>query len=156
MPPTTWEIPAAAGLMWLVSAALLLPGGRGAVALVFGGGWVWPVGSEALVASIGGLVTGDVGAGLDAGSVALLPGPVAVYAAIGAGMLLLAAATVCAAMLWRRNFGAGSRTGMADRSEVEAVLGLSRLRTVRPIIRPDLHPAGRRTRGAQPAAGGPS
>lgn len=153
MPPTTWEIPAAAGCAWLVSAALLLPGGRGAAALVFGGGWVWPVGPDALVASIGGLATGDVGAGLDAGGVALLPGTVAVYAAIAAGMLLLAAATACAAVFWRRNLGAGSQTGMADRSEVQAVLGLSRLRTVRPLIRPDLHPSGR---AAQPAAGGPS
>lgn len=148
VPPTTWEMPAAAAMTWLVAAAALLPGGRGAAALVFGGGWVWPAGSDALLDSIGGLFTGDVGAGLSAGDAALLPGAAAVYAVIGGGVLLLISVTAWAGLLWRRNFGSGSRTGMADRAEVEAVLGLGRLRKVRGVICPDLYP--RRRAGSTP------
>lgn len=144
--PSTWEIPAAFGLTWLVAAALILPGGRGAAGALFGGGWVWPQGSHALVAAVGGLFTGDVAAGLVVGDAALLPSAAVVYAVIAAGQLLLVAGTVWAGLWWRRTFGSGSRTGMADRGEVEAVLGVSRLRAARSLIRPGLYPAGRTAR----------
>ena len=43
-----------------------------------------------------------------------------------------------------RNVALADSLGMATTAEAEKLLGLSRLRTVAPIVRPDLHPDGRR------------
>ena len=80
--PLSWEIPAAAMLGWLAGGLLLLPAARATTALLSGGGWVWPADGAALLASIGGLLTGDPAAGLPPARAADLPGTGAVYAAV--------------------------------------------------------------------------
>jgi len=139
VPPTTWEIPAAAALAWLLTAALLFPAGRGAAAWVFGSGWVWPAGTEALLASVGGLATGHPSAGLTAAQATAVPAAGAVYAVIAIAELLLVAATVVAVRIWWTTMGPGSVRGMASRAEAEAVLGLGQLRKVRTLLRPDIY-----------------
>jgi type IV secretion system protein VirD4 len=150
--PTGWEIPAAAVLLWLVAGALLLPAGRAAAALLTGGGWVWPDGSAALIASVGGLLTGDPTAGLDSGQIAALPPSAAVYGVTAGALALFLAASGGAAWAAHRWLGGG--TGMATPSEVADVLGRPRLRRAAPVIRPDLRPPHRRL-GGRPAAGNP-
>ncbi|SFE95727.1 type IV secretory system conjugative DNA transfer family protein [Blastococcus tunisiensis] len=150
--PWSWEIPAAVAMVWLMGAALLLPAARGTAAAVFGGGWVWPAGSGALLASIGGLLSGDTAAGLDAVQVLLLPGAAVVYGVIGAVLMIFIAATGGAWLVCKR-LGVGAGTGMATRSEAQTVLGLSRLRGVAALIRPDLHTDPVRWRSRRRGAG---
>jgi type IV secretion system protein VirD4 len=140
--PATWEIPAAAALLWVTVAALLLPGGRAAAARLTGGGWVWPAGPAALASSIGGLLTGDPTAGLDASQVAAVPSTALAYAVTAAALGLFLAGSGGAAWIAHRRLGGPS--GMATRSQAAEVLGRARLRRVAPVIRPDLTPAARR------------
>ena len=139
--PASWEVPVAALVTWLTAAALLLPAGRGVAAAVTGGGWVWPNGASALMASVGGLLVADPAAGLDAAQAAALPGGSAVYTAIAVLLVALTAASASAAWLVRRTLW--SPTGMATRRQVEEVLGRSRLRRLAPVVRPSLPPSGR-------------
>lgn len=144
--PLTWELPAAGGLAWLVSALLLLPGGQGAAGALFGNGWAWPHSARALLASIGGLAGGHPGRGLGLEQSARIPAAGAVYLLILLGEVLLAAGAVYGAVLWWRHLGPGANSGMADRGEAESVLGLSRLVQARKVIRPDLYGGAQRTR----------
>jgi hypothetical protein len=139
--PLTWELPAAGAAAWLAGAVLMLPGGQGAAGAVFGRGWVWPEGGRALLASIGGLFSGRPGRGLTVGEAARIPAAGSVYLLILIGELLLAAAAIYAVVLWWRHLGPGAHLGMADRGEGEQVLGVSRLRRARKVIRPDLYGA---------------
>ncbi|RBY97557.1 hypothetical protein DQ237_01005 [Blastococcus sp. TF02-8] len=134
--PASWEVPAAAALAWLAVLALLLPAGRGVAAMIAGGGWVWPTDGAALAASVGGLLVGDPDTGLDAAHAAALPGTPAVYAVIA--VLLVAFLVASGAALWAGRRVLGAPTGMADRSQVEQVLGRSRLRRAAAVVRPDL------------------
>jgi type IV secretion system protein VirD4 len=146
--PASWEIPTATVLVWLTGAALVLPAGRAAAALLTGRGWPWPEGSTHLAAAIGGLLTGDPAAGLDAAQVAALPSSAAVYAVTAAlGALFLAGSGGAA---WAGHRWAGGRPGMASRGQVAEVLGRARLRRVAPVVRPDLRPT-RRLLGLGPA-----
>jgi type IV secretion system protein VirD4 len=141
--PVTWEIPAAGATVWLLAAVLIFPAGQGAAACVFGGGWVWPHGWSAVLSSIGGLITGRPGRGLAAAQVGQLPGTGLVYLLVVVGELLLVAAMIWAGALWWRHLGPAAWQGMADRFEVESVLGASRLRLARKVIRPDLYGSDR-------------
>jgi hypothetical protein len=89
--------------------------------------------------SVTGLLAGRAGAGLTAAQVALLPGSGWVYSAVVLGEVLLVVGTAWTAAWWWRRLGPGARAGMATGGEVEAVLGLSRLRGARRVIRPDLY-----------------
>ena len=131
--PASWEIPLAAVLVWLTVAALLLPAARGAAALLAGGGWVWPHGSAALVASVGGLLTAQPTAGLDTAQTAALPPPAAVYTAIAGCLALFLAASGAAA--WTGHRWLTGRSGMATHRQVADVLGSGRLRRVGQIGR---------------------
>jgi hypothetical protein len=137
--PIAWGIPAAGAAVWPLAALLVLPAGQGAASLLFGRGWVWPRGCSAVVSSICGLVTGHPGRGLATPQVAQLPGAGVVYLLVVVGELLLVAAAIWAGVLWWRHLGPGAWPGMADRLDVERVLGRSRLRRARKVIRPDLY-----------------
>lgn len=153
VPPTTWEIPVVGAMTWLMAAALLLPAGRGAAAWAFGGAWVWPQGTQALLASIGGLATGHQTAGLDTAQSGAVPATSLVYTAITLGELLLVAATVVAVRMWWTTVGPGSVRGMASRAEAEQVLGRGELRKARILLRPDLYRGSRPSAPAEPGAG---
>jgi hypothetical protein len=139
--PVSWELPAAGAFGWLVAAVLLLPVGQGVASWLFGGGFVWP--RESLPASIGGLLTGRPGRGVAVTSVANLASSVWIYALITLLELVALAVAVWLGVLWWRLLGPGALQGMANRSEVERVLGLSNLRRRRKVIRPDLFGTGR-------------
>jgi type IV secretion system protein VirD4 len=144
VPPLTWEVFAALATGWIVAATLLLPAGQGTAAALFGGGWVWPHGSPALAESIGGLLAGRPGAGLTARQATGVPGEAVVYPLVCLGEIALIGLTVWAGLAWWRLLGPGARDGMASRAEIRTVLGVSRLRRARKVIRPDLYgPAGR-------------
>ncbi len=147
--PASWEIPAAVALTWLVAAALTLPAARALAAALTGAGWVWPASSTALVASVGGLFTGDATAGLTGEQAAATPASGAVYTAVVATVAVLLAASGGAARVGRRLLGAPP--GMATRGQAEQVLGRTRLRSVAPVVRPDLASTPRRRTGRRRA-----
>jgi hypothetical protein len=89
---------------------------------------------------VGGLLTGHPGRGFDPGQARLVAGPVTVYLWVGVCELTVIAAAIAGAVLVTRYRRPGdARGGMATRGEAEQVLGISRLRAVREIIRPDLY-----------------
>ena len=143
--PISWELPVAGAAVWLALLLLLIPAGRGAATWLVGRGFCWPQGSQALLHSVGGLLTGDTGAGLSgAQASSVAPAPLIVLT-VSVGELLLIAASVAAAVAWWRHLGPAALQGMADRPEIEKVLGLSNLRRKRAVIRPDLHAPARRS-----------
>lgn len=137
--PVTWEVPVAGGACWLLLVVMLFPAGQGAAGWLFAGGFVWPRGSAPLLRSVGGLMSGQPGKGLAAKDITHLASTPSIYLLIVFGELLLTAMTVWVILAWWRHLGPGARQGMADRAEVEAVLGVANLRTKRTVIRPDLH-----------------
>ena len=71
----------------------------------------------------------------------LASGPL-IYLLVTLAELALFMAASWATVLWWRHLGPGAMQGMADRGEVERVLGLSNLRRKRKVIRPDLFDTG--------------
>ena len=129
---------ALAGVVMLLGFAALA--GLCATSALAGGGWVWPHGSDTIGAVLAGLLTGHPGQGLPPELAARVPGPVAVYLGVAlAELVMLLVATVGGVLFWRYHRPVDARRGMATRSEAAQVLGRSRLRAARAIIRPDLH-----------------
>jgi type IV secretion system protein VirD4 len=134
--PWGWEVPAAGVLAWLCLDAGALLAAQAAASWVSGHRWLWPD-SARLFPALGGLITGHVGAGLDAPDG--LPSPVLV--AVLAVVFQVALLVVAGWAGWRfwSSIGPGRRHGMATRAEAETILGVGRLRRVRKLIRPDLY-----------------
>jgi type IV secretion system protein VirD4 len=137
--PLTWELPAAAALAWVAVAAILLPAGRGAASWLTGGGWVWPETGPGLTASLAGLLAGHPSYGLSASTATFLPADSVVYLLVALVELAWLIVSLLVLRAWWRTWGPGMREGLADRAEVEKVLGLSRMRRNRNVIRPDLY-----------------
>lgn len=138
--PFTWEIPLAVGLGLLLIGVLGAHMGRGLAGLTGGYGWLWPDPTR-LFTSLPGLIRGDAGAGLTR--------PISLPAGMLTGWIITAELllyTVSGTVgVWAlRRWGPGRMKGMATAADAEATLGVSRLRRVAPIIRPDLHPTTRR------------
>jgi hypothetical protein len=148
--PVTWEVPVAGAASWLLLVLLFLPASQGAAGWLLAGGFVWPHGSKPLMQSIGGLITGQPGRGLTGQDATHLASTPSIYLLVVFGELALSAVTVWVIVAWWRYMGPGVQQGMADRSEVERVLGVSNLGKKRGIIRPDLHPRQARTTRSKP------
>jgi hypothetical protein len=113
----------------------------------------FPEGGDEIVAGMTGLLSGHPGRGLPPDLAARLPRSVAVYGCVGAGEVLAVAAAAFAAVLVARYRRPGdARRGMATRYEAAQVLGIGRLRTARPVIRPDLDGLRARCRPASTPA----
>ncbi|MEP7194225.1 MAG: conjugal transfer protein [Actinomycetota bacterium] len=145
--PLTWELPAAATLAWVAVAATLLPAARGAATWLTGAGWVWPKQGTGLTVSLAGLLTGHPGAGLTTADATRLPASGVVYLLVVLAEVAWLILSLLAAGIWWRTWGPGTHEGLADRFEVEKVLGRSRIRRDRKVIRPDLYGKRRRIGG---------
>ena len=131
------------GVAVVLSVAALT--GLGAAAALFGGGWVWPAGSDTTGQVLGGLLTGRPGAGLAPAAQTRVPDPNTVYGCVAAAELLAVAMSVAAAVVFSRyRRPSDARRGMATRAEAGRVLGRGRLREARTIIRPDLYGTAKR------------
>jgi hypothetical protein len=129
-----------AGVLLVLGLAALC--GLGAASALLGRGWVWPHGTDTITHVLGGLLTGHPGNGLDPRQARLVPGPVGIYLCVAACELMAVATSIAGAVLVARYRRPGDvRGGMATRGEAEQALGISRLRAVREIIRPDLYRA---------------
>lgn len=151
--PWTWEIPALVAIVVMLGLALGVQVGRSLANLLSGAGWTWPVDQATFWRSLPSVAAGDAGAGLDQATtptgLASIP---LVWTGIGVVETLLLIAAGWAGVWCLRRWGPGRLRGMATRPEAEQMLGLTRLRKVSGIVRPDLHgkhPASRRGLTAQ-------
>jgi hypothetical protein len=137
--PLTWEIPAA---IFVTGALLLVLGvhlGRGIANWTTGAGWHWPT-PASLFSTVPAVFAGDASSGLASPIPdAAAPGQVLGWVLAVEAIILIGAVTLT--LVGLRRWGPGRLKGMATAAEAEAALGISRLRRVRAIIRPDLHPA---------------
>ena len=137
--PLTWEIPAAISVTGALLLVLGIHLGRGIANWTAGAGWHWPT-PAGLFSTVPAILAGDASSGLaspipDAAAPSQVLGWVLAVEAI----ILIGAITLT--LVGLRRWGPGRLKGMATAAEAEAALGISRLRRVRAIIRPDLHPA---------------
>ncbi|WP_233488948.1 conjugal transfer protein [Blastococcus sp. TF02-09] len=131
----------------LIAVALAALAGLGIASALWGGGWVWPHGTDTVVRVLGGLLHGHPGRGLPPDQLRQVAGPVPAYACIAAAELVLVSGALTTAVLAVRYRRPGdARGGMATRREAEQALGLRQLRAGRAVIRPDRYPS-RRGRG---------
>jgi hypothetical protein len=137
-----WELAVVAAGGALIAVALAALTGLGVASALWGGGWVWPYGTDSVARVLGGLLHGDPGRGLPPDQLRRVAGPVPVYACVAAAELLLVTSAVISAVLISRYRRPGdARGGMATRTEAEQALGLRQLRAGRAVIRPDRYPS---------------
>jgi hypothetical protein len=151
--PWSWESPAAIVLIVVVVILIGLQLGRSAANLVAGAGWTWPnidpgTGTGTVVSSpvgtafwtsLPGILGGNSGAGLPPSSSSGLAGRGLLWGSITVTELTLLTLTAWAGTYLYLRRGPGRTRGMATVSEAEKLLGVTRLRRVAPIVRPDLY-----------------
>ncbi len=138
-----WELAVVAAGGALIAVALAALAGLGVASVLWGGGWVWPHGTDTVARVLGGLLHGHPGRGLPPDQLRQVAGPVPVYACVAVAEVVLLTAAVTTAVLTARYRRPGDvRGGMANRREAEQALGLSQLRAGRAVIRPDLYRSG--------------
>jgi hypothetical protein len=138
-----WELAVVAAGGALIAVALAALAGLGVASALWGGGWVWPHGTDAVTRVLGGLLHGHPGRGLPPDQLRQVAGPVPVYACVAVAEVVLLTAAVTTAVLAARYRRPGdARGGMASHREAEQALGLNQLRAGRAVIRPDLYPSG--------------
>lgn len=134
--PFTWEIPVGAAVACGVVFALGIHLGRAIACLASGQGFVWPAPAE-FFTSLGGLLTGDAGAGLAQPATNVSPALLA-GSLIGTELVLLVLVAWAGYELAAR-WGPAAPKGMASAGEAERLLGRSRLHRSRRIVRPDVY-----------------
>lgn len=137
--PYTWEIPIGVLTVMLLIGAAGVHVGRGLAGVFAGDGWLWPP-SRVLFTSLPAVLSGDPAAGL-AGGTAVTAGPAAVTGWIITVEILVLAASITGLLWGLRRFGPNRMKGMAAAAEAESILGVTRLKKVAGIIRPDLYGA---------------
>lgn len=146
--PWSWEIPAAIGISVTLVVLLGIQAGRSLANLAVGAGWTWPAADTGLVAtpfgsafwnSLPGVLAGDSQAGLPEPSPTGLAGPALLWTCLGLTEILLLALTVWTGFRLYLRWGPGRMCGMASAGEAENLLGVTRLRKVAALVRPDLH-----------------
>jgi hypothetical protein len=135
--PWTWEMTLAVILAVLVLISFGVHLGRAVANLLAGCGWRFPSRLD-LFSSLPAVLRGDAAAGLVDlhGSGA---SPSSLLMCVAATELILLATTVFLIKLVLDRWGPGRMRGVATSSEAERLLGVTRLRRSRKIIRPDLY-----------------
>ncbi len=137
--PWTWEPAAGALAALLITGILSLQIGRALVLAIAGHGWFWPA-SSSLITSSWGIITGDLTAGLPPLQGAS-DSPWFAWTAAATIFVATTAGLVVVAVRWRAST---LHKGMASATQAERLLGVSRLKTHRAVIRPDLYCTRRR------------
>ena len=135
--PWTWEIPLGIVLVILMVLVCGVHLGRGIANVWAGAGWAFPTRVE-LFRSLPAVLGGDAAAGLD-GLNGSLSSPSAVWMWAVVTEVMLLALSVLVLKLVLDRWGPGRLRGMASRGEAERLLGVTRLRKIRTVVRPDLY-----------------
>ena len=137
-----WELAAAAVGGAVIAVALAALAVLGLASALWGGGWVWPHGTETVIHVLGGLLHGNPRRGLPPDPLRQVAGPVPVSACVAVAELVVVITAVISAVLISRYWRPGdARGGKATRGEDEHALGLRQLRAGRAVIRPDRYPS---------------
>ena len=142
--PWTWEIPLGIALVILMVLVCGVHLGRGIANVWAGAGWAFPRRVE-LFMSLPAVLAGDAAAGLD-GLNGSMSSPSALRMWVVATEVMLLAVSVLLLKLVLDRWGPPRLRGMASRGEAERLLGVTRLRKVRSVLRPDLHGENRDSR----------
>ena len=146
--PWTWEVPLAVTLAALFVIVIGVQFGRSVANLVAGAGWTWPdADAGAFPSPIGttfwtslpGVLGGHADAGLPTGTPDDLAGRGLVWGSLALTELALLVAAIWLGVWASQRWGPGRMRGMATATEAEKLLGLTRLRKVAGIVRPDLY-----------------
>lgn len=166
--PWHWELPLAttASLVTLILAGVHL--GRSAANLVAGAGWTWPhstagtghgtwspFGPE-FWSSLAGVLGGDSAAGLHGQPTTGLAGPGLLWTSVAVTEAAVLALTGWAGIAIYSRWGPGRMRGMATAAEAEKLLGVTRLRRVAPVVRPDRYGKRGRARLVAPVTRPPA
>jgi hypothetical protein len=135
--PWTWEIPAGIALVILLVLVCGVHLGRGIANVLTGAGWAFP-GRVDLFKSLPDVLRGDAGAGLDDLD-GYMPSPATLWTWTVVTEVMLLAVCVFVLKMVLDRWGPGRMRGMASRGEAERLLGVTRLRKVRSVVRPDLY-----------------
>jgi hypothetical protein len=135
--PWTWEIPLGFALMILIVLVCGVHLGRGIANVLAGAGWAFPTRVE-VFRSLPAVLRGDAAAGLD-GLNGSISSPSAVWTWVVATEVMLMAVSVLVLKLVVDRWGPGRLRGVASRGEAERLLGVTRLRKNRAVVRPDLY-----------------
>ena len=146
--PWTWEIPLAVTLATVFVLIAGIQFGRSAANLLAGAGWTWPdtnagafpspIGT-AFWTSLPGVLAGDSVAGLPSPAPNGLAGSGLVWTSVALTEVTLLTATIWGGIYAYQRWGPGRMQGMATAAEAEKILGVTRLRKVASIVRPDLY-----------------
>lgn len=141
--PFDWQLAAGAGLAVLLAVPVLgLHLGRILANLTVGTGLTLTAQDE-IFTCLPGLLRGDAAAGLDPAPDSEVATAAALWTWSGAMTLTLAMLGIWATAWWWHRHGPGKVLGTATKDEAEQLLGSSRLRKHRHVIRPDLYPRRR-------------
>ncbi|MGB3830092.1 MAG: hypothetical protein WA962_15090 [Ornithinimicrobium sp.] len=138
--PLTWEIPLGILILIATVAGLGVHLARAIANLLTGHGWTWPPGSDELVLGLPAVIGGDATAGLVPDASGASPG--VLWATLIVVQTVLLVGMTIGGVYGYTRWGPGRTRGMATRAEAEQLLGLSRLRKNKAIIRPDLYGKG--------------
>jgi len=146
--PWTWEIPAVLIGVTLFFAVIGIQLARSLANLLAGAGWTWPAAdtgafsSQVLGSAFWTSLPGVLGGHADAGLAEPIPADLAAAPLVW-GCLVLVEGALLTATTWGGTVGykrgPGRMKGMAAAAEAEKLLGVTRLRKVAPIVRPDLY-----------------
>lgn len=134
--PLTWEIPVVVVVVVVLVLVLGVHIGRAFAVALSGEGWGWPARSDVFVA-LPGVLGGDAQAGLPGGQ-GIHTSSVLLRACIAIVEVFVVALSVVLVRTCLLRWGPWRVQGMATRAEAEQLLGVSRLRASRAVIRPDL------------------
>jgi hypothetical protein len=135
--PWTWEMPLSVILAVLVLISFGVHLGRAVANVLAGCDWRFPSRAD-LFTSLPAVLRGDAGAGL-ADLHGQLASPSSLVACVGATELILLTTTVLLIKLGWDRWGPRRLKGVASPGEAEKLLGVTRLRRSRKIVRPDLY-----------------
>ncbi len=139
--PYTWEIPLTATLTVVLTLVLAAHTARALANVFAGAGWDFTPQAE-LFTALAGILGGDARAGLGPGASA---SPALLYTCLVLVEVIAVVLIVWAVIAGMRQWGPARVRGMATRAEADTLLGLQRLRSVAPVVRPDLHRKGARS-----------
>lgn len=147
--PWTWEPAVLAIACVVLTLAVGVQLGRGLANLLAGAGWTWPDGqtsmgfSSPLAGSFWTSLPGVIGGDSDAGLATPIPDgtaiPLLVWICLAVVEVTLTVSLVAVIAFVLKRWGPGRMRGMASRAEAESLLGVSRLRKVADVVRPDLY-----------------
>ena len=146
--PWTWEIPVGAALATLSVTVSGIQFGRSIANVLAGAGWTWPdVNAGAFPSPIGtafwttlpDVLGGHADAGLPTPTPDSLAGRGLVWVSLAMTEAVLLTANIWVGAWAYQRCGPGRMRGMATAAEAEKVLGVTRLRKVADIVRPDLY-----------------